>query len=82
MTDDERLDEDERMRVASGSVNGTCPVQALLYQLARKSLCVEEIEDRIDEVLPTHGKGEWEFINGHLAQWAADAAARLTGGGE
>lgn len=66
----------ERMREASGEVNGDNRLAAFLYLLTRDHLPVGVVETLL---LQTEGEHGYVFTNGWLAQWAEDAAGRLVG---
>ena len=66
-----------RMRAASGRVDDDRPLVAFLYELARDHLPNGAIEGFLDRIA-TRPNRPFQFTNGWLAEWAQDAADRLT----
>lgn len=69
-------EECRRMRRASGRVNDSRPIVALLYDLARDMVPLGTLEVYIDKNSQSQD-GPFMFTNGWLAQWAKDAADRI-----
>ena len=65
-----------RMKECSGNVRGESTLQVFLYLLARDELAIGKIECLLDDATGT--KLPAEFTNGWVAQWALDAANRLS----
>lgn len=68
-------DASRRMRAKSGRIDDDRPLVAFLYLLARGHLPVGVIEEVLGQVPEEKNS---QFTNGWLAQWAQDAAERLT----
>lgn len=74
MTDPSWAEKVERMREASAHVTSDNPLVILLYSLAR-----DEIPSGvIDSIIDRQPVQRVAFTNGWLAEWAKDAANRLT----
>lgn len=68
----------DRLRTASGTVTSSNPMVCFLYLLARDLAPLGEIEELLGDVEIAGMQGSCQFTNGWLAQWAQDAAYRLT----
>lgn len=75
-----RKQEIERMREISGTVGSDDPLVAFLYVMCRDKLPLGDVEHIIDLAYYTQvmSRGSYVFTNGWLAEWAKDAARRLT----
>ena len=80
MTSDiEKLTETDRMRNASGNVQDSRMLVAFLYALARDEVPIGKLEGLIDDLRRASRRIDAvTYTNGWLAQWAKDAADRLT----
>jgi hypothetical protein len=73
-------DKTDALRARSGRVTSTDPLVNFLYLLTRECCPVGTVEKILGDIEVAAENGEFVFTNGYLANWAKDAAARLTGG--
>lgn len=66
-----------RMRDISGRVHSNDPLVKFLYLLTRDEVPTGRVEDIINQISDENSA---VFTNGWLAEWAKDAAMRLTKG--